>query len=322
MNFPRGAVERPLQPCLLRRVDRPRCRCHGTSAKRSVWTRSRAPAETLFGTVLGGGDFVDQLIDPRVGSARHPRSASTRAPISRGGRRLEEGCRKRLEGVVPVVIAPDGVDRYGSRLERQPEVRLVVLHRPGRVQTSDDTTTTARPIRSRPPELITKYVLGRIAFARVADDDEGEVSVGNPVGATANFVVVAQPPLPGQHAAHPSPRARIGGRFRPEFHIAAAQFSVSKYQFIPRRERSPRGSAATGGRSGALADAHTRLVARLRVRIANLSSTSGAQRPPGVRATPRRTTSGTSTEQRQPRGGRSMECGARGEVQRMDHRAA
>ncbi len=95
----------------------------------------------------------------------------------RGSRRLrlEEGRGESFERVVPVVVARNRVDRLGHALERQPEPRLVVLHRAGRIDDvgrEDDEPDILGGGGAE--QRIAQHVLAGVALARVADDDERE----------------------------------------------------------------------------------------------------------------------------------------------------
>ena len=97
----------------------------------------------------------------------------------RHGGRLghEEGGHEAFERVVPVVVAGNGVDRLVEPLERQPEVRLVVLHRPRGIddvrRDDHEAHVGAGP---GPDDLIAQDVLGRVALSRIADHQEREVA--------------------------------------------------------------------------------------------------------------------------------------------------
>ena len=75
------------------------------------------------------------------------------------------------------MIAGDGVDRLFDPFERQPELRLVVLDCPRRVDDvrRDDHEPHGVLPRSR-DELVAQDVLRGVSFARIADDQEGEIS--------------------------------------------------------------------------------------------------------------------------------------------------
>ena len=123
--------------------------------------------------------FGDQSVDAPARGARQAQVGLGAGP--HGGARgvgLEKRREERLERVVPVVIARNGVHRLPHALEGQPELRLVVDHRAVRVhdvRRDDDESHVIATGDGQ--ELIAQHVLRRVALAGIADDDEGEVAV-------------------------------------------------------------------------------------------------------------------------------------------------
>ena len=76
-------------------------------------------------------------------------------------------------------------------------------------------------------------MLRGVAFARVADDDEREVAGADAAGSRAKLAGPALPPS-GASTARTIDSRQVSVRdSAQEFHIPAAQFSVSKYQLMP-----------------------------------------------------------------------------------------
>ena len=173
--------------------------------------------------------LANEAVDAVLGRAREAQvGLDSRANARARGVGLEERRGEPLERVVPVMIAGDGVDRPRDALERQPELRFVVVHRSRRVHDvrRDDDESHVGVIRHG-EDLIAKDVLGGVALARIADDDEREVA-----GADTWR-------LHGERVERASRSRTIASRqvsvrdSAQEFHIPAAQFSVSKYQLMP-----------------------------------------------------------------------------------------
>ena len=71
--------------------------------------------------------FLNQVLDPAFGRARHAQIGfDPRVDAGASGIRLEKCGVETFEGVVPIVIAGNRIDRPGDAFERQPEFRLVV----------------------------------------------------------------------------------------------------------------------------------------------------------------------------------------------------
>ena len=181
-----------------------------------------------------------------LGRARQPQvGVGARLHGGARGVGLEERREERLERVVPIVVARDGVDRLRHALERQPELRLVVDHRAVRVddvgRDDDEAHVVATGDRQ---QLIAQHVLRRVAFAGVADDDEAKSPAAAPGGVTANVVAApARGPATARTIASRQSSVRDSAH---EFQMPDAQFSVSKNQLMPHTGTVAAMTAAAG----------------------------------------------------------------------------
>ena len=245
-----------------------------------------------------------------------PPSAAIRARIaSARGLGFEERRHEAFERVVPVVIAGNRVQRLRHALERQPEARLVVLHRAGRI---DD----VRRQHHEPDvvgvggaeQRVLEDLLAGVALAGVADDDERErLGAGEVVGRDAEAAAVERGAAAGDDGTHhggaPGVRARRGPRVpharRPVLRVEVPAHAPDRHRGDDdRRERQPDLQAAADGRPSANSAPRGRAG----------RSASATRATSGARASATRATPGSRgrVEHAQPRrGARAVASGAR-----------
>jgi hypothetical protein len=181
-EFAARLLERRAEPGQLIPIDAPaHARVHREQGKAlgldlKVGSALKAGGDPVFAAQPRG--LLHQPRDAAVGGAGEPViGLDPRPHRDAGGIGDEKGGHEAFQRVVPVVIAGNGVDRSVEPLERQPEIRLIVDHRPRRVDDvrRDDHEAHVGP-GTGPEDLIAQDVLGGVALARIADHQEREVS--------------------------------------------------------------------------------------------------------------------------------------------------
>ena len=178
---PRGRKGR-LEPRQLGRVHAPgHARVDGDQGKlRSLDLKERSVLEAAVGTPysLRSKAALAMSSSMRASVVLVSRlSASTRACIAARAAAGVRNVAEALERVVPVVIAGDRVDRLIDPFEREPELRLVVIHGPrgvDHVRRDDDEAHGVLPRCG--DELVAQDVLRGVSLAGIADDEEGKVA--------------------------------------------------------------------------------------------------------------------------------------------------
>ncbi len=150
-------------------------------AKSDVWISkkgARCPAASDAVELPEPACPVDQAIDPGAARARQTEVGfDARCKGSARRLRIEKIGIEPFERVEPVVVAGNRVDRFGKPVERQIEIPLIVLHCAGRI---DHVRCHDQEFHGVPsPDLeiaVDQRVLRCVAFAGIADHDEGEIA--------------------------------------------------------------------------------------------------------------------------------------------------
>ena len=165
------------------------------------------------------------------------------------GAGLEKRRRERLERIVPVVVAGNRVDRLGDALEGQPELRLVVLHRPDRVDDvggDDDEAHVGMVGRRSAAESRRMCCDASPSPVSPMTMNEKSPALSTPAGRTAKGTGCPRTVSSASTARTMASRQVSVRDSAHEFHMPAAQFSVSKYQLMPQTGAVAAMTAASG----------------------------------------------------------------------------